>query len=104
MDTQKEMLVVTLLREKRKLDELEPGTEEYRKVATEFNEHYKLYIEHDKHCRDRKIGAITTAVSVGVPAATYIGLFLVGLKSESGGMVFTSSLFRGLLSKLKPGR
>ena len=38
-ETVERMMIEVLKREKEKLDTLEPGTDEYKRVSTEYNEH-----------------------------------------------------------------
>ena len=104
MDSQKLMLGEIILREDEMLKTLEPGTDEYRRVAAEFNEHYKLYLDYDKQRRDRRSGFAGTLVSALIPAAAYVGLSWVGIKLDLRGYCTTSPIVRGIFSKITPKR
>jgi hypothetical protein len=58
-------------------------------------------IERDREDHDKLVRTVINGVEFAVPIMVYILLYRKGLKFEETG-VFSSTTFRGLLSKFKP--
>lgn len=52
--------------------------------------------------KDRVVKIIMDSAGIVIPLAAYAGFFILGLKFEQGGNMFTSQTFKGLMHHFKP--
>jgi len=109
MDENKKLLDSEVTELLKTLKNLEPETDEYRKVADRLEQLYKLSMSHEKQnsecadmCRKKKEHRADMAVDIAKAVLPIIGyglMFAAGLKFEETGTV--SSLFvRNVIGKI----
>ena len=103
-ETVERMMIEVLKREKEKLDTLEPGTDEYKRVSTEYNEHCTRMTDYRKQKRDRIVRACVDGAGIILPLVFYASWLKQGFRFEESGHLFASSTCRVFISKLRPDR